>query len=164
LPLTALAGSLAVSRTATMRQLLARTPLAWPIAAQAFRVGVELILYALHLAGRAPVQVTFAGRNLDILVGLTAPVVAWLLLRGRAPAWAVAVWNVVSVGVLINTIGTVASSFPGPTHLDWPGTPFTAPATWPMVWLPAFLVPLALSLHVFSLRQQLGLAPRVAAA
>jgi hypothetical protein len=33
-----------------------------------------------------------------------------------------------------------------------------------MVWLPAFLVPLALSLHVFSLRQQLGLAPRVAAA
>jgi|GEM_PF-6363278 len=44
----------------------------------------------------------------------------------------------------------------GPLHLSWPGTPFTAIATWPMVWLPAFLAPLAVFLHGVSLQRRGG--------
>jgi hypothetical protein len=101
------------------------------------------------------VQVTFEGRNFDILVGLTAPVAAWLVARRLASPAAVLCWNLAGLAVLANTIGTVATSVPGPLHLAWPGEPFTALAEWPLVWLPAFLAPLAVLLHIFSLRQTL---------
>ena len=64
-------------------------------------------------------------------------------------------WNALGLAVLANTVGTVASSTPGPLHLDWAGAPFTAITTWPIVWLPAFLMPTAVFLHVASLRQNL---------
>ncbi len=43
---------------------------------QVFRVFVELLLWALFAQNLLPVQMTFEGRNFDILVGLTAPVIA----------------------------------------------------------------------------------------
>jgi len=36
-----------------------------------------------------------------------------------------------------------------------PGAPLTAITSWPIVWLPAFLMPVAVFLHVVSLRQNL---------
>jgi hypothetical protein len=161
LPVVALGGlglALLVGRTAAFRTLLRSTPPAWPIALQAFRIGVELVLFGFHATGRAPVQVTFEGRNLDILVGLTAPLVAWWVARGRATQWAVIAWNILGAGVLANTVAVVVTSTPGPLHLDWAGAPFTEILRWPLVWLPAFLAPLAVLLHVASLRQALSLA------
>jgi len=130
-------------------------PPAWPIAAQTFRVGVELALFALHAAGRAPVQITFEGRNFDVLVGLSAPWIGWLVATGRIGTKGALAWNVIGLAVLANTVGTVATSTPGPLHLDWPGAPLTAITSWPIVWLPAFLMPIAVFLHVVSLRQNL---------
>ena len=57
------------------------------------------------------------------------------------------------LAVLANTVGTVGTSTPGPLHLDWPGAPLTAITSWPIVRLPAFLTPVAVFLHVVSLRQ-----------
>jgi hypothetical protein len=62
--------------------------------------------------------------------------------------------------MLINAIGTVATSTPGPFHLDWPGEPLTAIATWPVIWVPALLAPIGIFLHVVSICQA---AARVAA-
>jgi hypothetical protein len=155
LPLTALVATVAYNRTALAKALVASTPRAWPIAAQTFRVAVELAIFALHEAGRAPRQITFEGRNFDILVGLTAPLIAWLVARRRISPTSVALWNVLGLAILANTMGTVATSTPGPLHLDWAGAPFTAVASWPVVWLPALLAPLAVFLHVLSLRQAL---------
>jgi hypothetical protein len=159
LPMTFFVTMVVLGRTKTMRELLAITPRSWPIAIQVFRVGVELTLFALYAAGRAPRQMTFEGRNMDIVVGLTAPLVAWLVHRRGAPGLAVA-WNLMGIGVLANTIFTGMTSAPGPLHRDWPGAPFTALAEWPVVWLPAFLAPLAIVLHVTSLRQALPLLRR----
>lgn len=164
LPLSVLATSVVLMRTARLQALIAGTPRAWPIAAQTFRVGVELALYALFVEGRAPVQVTFEGRNLDILVGLSAPLLAYLVARRKVSPLLPLAWNVLGVAILANTIGTFATSVPGPLHLDWPGAPFTAPASWPVVWLPAFLAPLALFLHGVSLRQTVPLLREAAAA
>jgi hypothetical protein len=156
LPLTAFAAIVAVIRSAAAQRVLSNIPPAWPIGAQTFRIGVELALYALYVAGRAPIQVTFEGRNFDVLVGLSAPFVAWLVARrGLGPKSAIA-WNAMGLAVLANTVGTVATSTPGPLHVDWPGPPLTAITSWPIVWLPAFLMPLAVFLHVVSLRQNIG--------
>ena len=165
LPVVALGGlglALLLGRTPAFRGLVRSTPAAWLIALQAFRIGVELVLFGFHATGRAPVQVTFEGRNLDILVGLTAPLVAWWVARGRATPWSVIAWNILGLAVLANTVGVVATSTPGPLHFDWAGAPFTELLRWPLVWLPAFLVPLAVLLHVASLRQVVTLARRSA--
>lgn len=156
LPLTSLVAMIVVSGTPTMKRLLAGAPRHWPIAAQTFRVGVELALLGLYLDHRAPVQVTFEGRNLDILAGLTAPVVAWLVARGRLAPPLVVVWNLLGVALLANIVRTAVTSAPGPLYAGWPGQPFTALASWPVVWIPAFLAPVALFLHVVSLRQTLA--------
>jgi hypothetical protein len=155
LPLTAFAIIILVTRSAAASRRLSSIPLAWPIAAQTFRVGVELALFALHIAGHAPVQITFEGRNFDVLVGLSAPLIGGLVATERIGAKGAVAWNVLGLAVLANTVGTLASSTPGPLHLDWPGAPFTAITTWPIVWLPAFLMPTAVFLHVVSLRQNL---------
>ncbi len=162
LPLTFLGTSLLLGRTATVRALVGATPRAWPVLAQTFRVPVELTLFALYAAGRAPVQVTFEGRNLDILVGLTAPLMAWWVWRRRASPALVVGWNVLGLAILANTVVTVLTSTPGPMHRPWPGAPFTALAAWPLVWLPAFLAPLAVLLHVVSLQQTVPLLFRQA--
>ncbi|HSP18430.1 MAG TPA: hypothetical protein VLQ79_02880 [Myxococcaceae bacterium] len=163
LAVAALGAALLLGRTATFRGMVDDTPRSWPILAQTFRVPVELILFGLYASGRAPAQVTFEGRNLDILVGLTAPLVAWGVSRERAGAALAVGWNVLGLAVLANTVVTVVTSTPGPLHLDWPGAPFTAIATWPMVWLPAFLAPLAVFLHAVSLQQSASALRRAAA-
>jgi hypothetical protein len=108
------------------------------------------------LEGIAPVQVTFEGRNFDALVGLTAPAVA----AGIAFAWLgprmTIAWNLFGLAMLFNAIGTVATSTPGPLHLGWPGEPLTAIAAWPIIWIPALLAPIGISLHVVSIRQALA--------
>jgi hypothetical protein len=164
LPLIAFTTLVWVMRSSFGKRVLSGLPPAWPIVAQTYRVGVELALFALHAGGHAPEQITFEGRNFDILVGLSAPVVGWLAATGRIGAKGALAWNVFGLAVLANTVVTVASSTPGPLHLDWPGAPFTAITMWPIVWLPAFLMPLAVFLHVVSIRQnvhRLRAAPRV---
>ena len=121
-----------------------------------FRVGVELAFWRLHLGGLAPVQVTFEGRNFDALVGLTAPVVAAGIAAGGVGPRVTVAWNLFGLAMLLNAIGTVATSTPGPLHLAWPGEPFTATAAWPVIWIPALLAPAAIFLHVVSIRQSLA--------
>lgn len=155
LPVVAFAALVLASRSSLGKRELSAIPPAWPIVAQTFRVGVELGLFALHAGGRAPEQITFEGRNFDIVIGLSAPLVGWLVATGRIGARAALAWNFFGLAVLANTVVTVATSTPGPLHLGWPGAPFTAITTWPIVWLPAFLMPLAVFFHVVSIGQNL---------
>ena len=126
LPLTALATLLLLGRTRTYRRIVAAVPPWQPVALQAFRVGVELAFWRLHVAGLAPIQVTFEGRNLDGLVGLTAPLVAAGIAAGWVGPRPTLAWNCAGLVLLANAIATVATSAPGPLRLAWPGEPFAA--------------------------------------
>ncbi|MFT3712286.1 MAG: hypothetical protein QM817_31965 [Archangium sp.] len=155
LPLITLGTMFFVARTQTARTLFAATPMQLVVLLQSFRIAVELTLFALWKAGHAPQQVTFEGRNFDVFVGLAAPVVAWLIARNRLSSAAIVAWNALGLAVLFNTIVTVLTSVPGPLHGEWPGAPFSELGAWPIVWLPGFLAPLAIALHVTSIRQAL---------
>jgi hypothetical protein len=112
--------------------------------------------YRLYLEGRAPLQITFEGRNFDGLVGLTAlPVAMLIALRWIGPRLTIG-WNLFGLAALGNAIFTAATSAPGPQHLAWPGEPFTALAEWPVVWVPALLAPTGIFLHVISIRQAMA--------
>ncbi|MGO9508557.1 MAG: hypothetical protein ACLPXZ_14860 [Mycobacterium sp.] len=163
LPLSALVTFVLLGRTRTFRRLLAEVPPWQPVALQSFRVGVELAFWRLYMEGVAPIQMTFEGRNLDALVGLTAPLVAAGIAAGRVGPRGAIAWNLFGLSMLINAIGTAATTAPGPLRLDWPSQPFTAIAAWPVIWIPALLAPVGIFLHVVSIRQSLARLIRLGA-
>lgn len=130
-------------------------PLAWLIGFQAFRVPVELMLDLLYHAGAAPVQMSFEGRNFDIISGLTALPVAWLAARGRLPEWGLQLWNLLSLGLLLNIVVIAILSMPLPVRLFFNEPANTIVTTWPFVWLPVFLVQAALFGHLLIFRRLL---------
>ena len=156
LPMTSLGTLVLLGLTPAFRRLLAEIPPWQPVALQAFRIGVELAFWRLHAEGGAPVQVTFEGRNFDAFVGLTAPLVAAGIAFGKLGPRMTIAWNLFGLAMLLNAIWTVATSTPGPLHLNRTGEPFTAIATWPVIWIPALLAPIGIFLHVISIRQALG--------
>ena len=141
-------------RSAGARQLLARTPPQWPIYVQSFRILMELILWALYLQHRAPAIMTFEGRNVDILVGLTAIPVGYLCFARRISSPRVALWwNVAGILILLNVVVHAQLSTPSPLRVFVTDPPVTFIAYWPYILLPGFLVPLAWLLHAASLIQ-----------
>jgi hypothetical protein len=150
--MVALASMLAFARSESGRRLVAAVPLAAIAALQAFRVPVEVALHALYTRGAIPVQMTWSGRNVDVFVGLTAPLVAYAFHRAWIGRRAFAAWHVASLAALVNIVATAAMSFPGPTRVFHEGVAATVVATAPFIWLPALLVPVAAASHALSLR------------
>jgi hypothetical protein len=148
-----LLGIVWLCRSAAVGRLLDEIPPGWLVYPQAFRIVMELILWQLFVVGAIPAIMTFEGRNVDILVGLTAPLIAWrgLAQRARVAVW----WNVAGILILLNVVVHAQLSTPSPFRVFMTSPPVTFIADVPWVWLPAFLVPLAWALHALSIRQWL---------
>lgn len=122
---------------------------------QVFRVIVEILLWALFTQNLLPVQMTFEGKNVDIIAGLTAPLVAWLYQNNKISKGFVITWNFICLGFLINIVTIAILSLPTPFRVFQNEPSSAIVTTFPMVWLPGLLVPLAYTLHLLSLRQLL---------
>jgi hypothetical protein len=143
-----------LARSRTVGEWLDAVPPAWLVHAQAFRIVVEIALWRLVVEGVAPHIMSFTGRNFDILVGLTAPVVARVCLTpgARRQRWA-AWWNVAGILILANTVVHAFLAAPTPLRIFLTSPPNVFVAHFPFIWLPGFLVPVAFALHLLSLRQ-----------
>jgi hypothetical protein len=133
------------------RRFAAHLPLWWLVASQSFRLPLELAMHALSERGIMPVQMSYSGRNLDIVSGATAVIVAILVARGYAGRRLVLVWNVLGLGLLVNIVTIAILSTPrfaafGPDRLNV----FITYS--PFVWLPAVLVLAALTGHLVIFR------------
>ena len=117
---------------------------------QVFRVGVEVFLWWGVQTGLVPPQLSFEGRNWDILTGLSALPVAWLFSRGTIPKTVVAIWNVLGLALLLNVMIVAALSIPTPAERFEPASRFVT--TLPYVWLPALLVQAAWFSHLVLFR------------
>jgi len=147
-------GLLLLTYSRQTRALLAATPLQWPIYLQSFRILMEIILWLLFVQHRAPAIMTFEGRNVDILVGLTAiPVAYFCFVRKAWPRQVALWWNAISVLVLLNVVVHAQLSTPSPFRVFLTDPPVTFIGDWPYIWLPGFLVPLAWLLHAASIIQ-----------
>lgn len=120
---------------------------------QVFRVPVEWVLFALHRDGVAPVQMSFEGWNFDVLTGLSAPLLAWLVSRGWIGRRGLLAWNCAGLALLANIVAIAVLSTPTPLRVFWNEPANTFVAGWPWIWLPGFLVPAALLGHLVSLRK-----------
>lgn len=151
-PLITLIWVLLISKTT--KRILTYIPKQTIIHLQVFRVIVEILLWLLFIQNLLPVQMTFEGRNFDILVGITAPLVAYFgITKYQWPKNVLIVWNLLSLGLLINIVTIAILSFPTPFRYFMNEPANTIVAEFPFVWLPGFLVPLAYGLHFLSIRQ-----------
>lgn len=121
-------------------------PVAALVGFQSFRFPLELLMHRAATEGVMPEQMSYSGRNFDILTGLSAMVVAFALYRG-APLLIAAIWNVAGALLLANILFVALASTPvfaafGPDRLNtWVAHP-------PFVWLPAVMVVLAIAGHL----------------
>jgi len=133
-----------------------RVALAFPLwillGMQCFRVIVELFLHQLWIEGLIPKMLTFAGANVDIYIGASAPFVAWAATRGESFRKGILVWNVVGLGVLANVVIRAVLTAPGPMNLVHAEVPNRMIGTFPFMFIPGFFVPLAVVLHVLAIR------------
>jgi hypothetical protein len=126
-------------------------PIQFIVGFQVFRLGVEIFLWAGARTHLVPPQMTFEGRNWDVITGLTALPVAWLYARGSIGKTAVAIWNVLGFGLLLNVMIVAIFSLPTPLQQFEPANRFVA--TPPYIWLPTVLVQAAWFSHMILFRQ-----------
>lgn len=137
----------------SLGEILRNIPAGDLIRLQSFRFFVELLLWALFVANLLPQQMTFEGRNFDILVGMTAPAIAWLATHQKISRTGLIAWNIAGLALLFNIVTIAILSTPSPLRVFMNEPSNTIVTVFPVSWLPGFLVPLAYTLHFYSLKQ-----------
>jgi len=133
------------------RRLAMFVPLWALVAVQGFRLPLELAMHAMFERGIMPREMSYSGRNFDILTGVTAVIVAALVATGRGGRRLVAAWNVAGLVLLVNIVilailATPRFQYFGADRLNvWVTYP-------PFVWLPAVMVLAALAGHLVVFR------------
>lgn len=122
---------------------------------QAFRWPLEMVMHRAYVEGIMPVQMSYSGRNFDIVSGITAAGLGLWLKLAPAPRAIVAMWNLLGLALLANVVAIAVLSTP---IFRWFGderlSTFVTYA--PFVWLPAILVAAALMGHVLLARRLVG--------
>jgi hypothetical protein len=127
---------------------------------QLVRIPVELVLYWLFVHHAVPRAMTFEGSNYDILSGITAPVVAYLAFGKKIiPKWALVIWNVLCLGLLLNVVSMGVRVGAGQDLGSRIPASSVALVHFPYVLLPGILVPMVVLTHLAALRLLLRPAP-----
>lgn len=134
------------------RRFLANLPLTVLTWIHVIRIPVELVLLWLFQNSLVPIEMTFEGRNFDILSGMTAPIVYFLAFRnGKVNRSLLLVWNLVALAFLANVVTIAVLSFPTPFQMIGLDQPNVGVTYFPFVWLPSVVVPIVLFCHITSL-------------
>jgi hypothetical protein len=160
-----LIGGLFIWRSSTISRLIDAIPRHWVIAVQFYRAeGVTfLILYASKLLPGLFALPAGAG---DIAIGLTALIIGINAAgRGQLLPRTVLRWNLFGIADLVVALATGVLTSPSPLQRFAFDHPNRLIATFPLILIPTFLVPLAILLHIVSLTQlrRAGVRPREAA-
>lgn len=134
----------------TFKELYSSTSKHTIVLLQSFRVAVELLIYGAALESIIPFRASFEGLNYDILVGISAIPVSIALSRAKMSDGSLRVWNYLSLLVLSVTGYAFVSSFYSTDYFPLRGELFVK---MPYILLPSMLLPMAIFLHVFSLKQ-----------
>ncbi|MCD9855049.1 hypothetical protein LUD75_10045 [Epilithonimonas sp. JDS] len=120
------------------------------------RIPVEIVLFWLFINKAIPELMTFEGRNYDILAGISAPVIAYLVFtKKKLSRNVLLIWNFICLGLLLNIVVNALLSAPSPLQKFAFEQPNIAILNFPFSWLPTFIVPVVLFGHLVSIRQLL---------
>lgn len=140
-----------IARSGVGDRLARGIPLAYLVGFQSFRLPLELVMHRAYTEGVMPLQMSYSGRNFDIVTGVTALVLAVVMTRKRVSKGIVLAWNWMGLALLANIVGVAMASTPrfhyfGTDHLN------TFVAHPPYVLLPAVMVLAAWAGHLVIFR------------
>jgi hypothetical protein len=135
---------IAIARSAIGDRLARGAPLALLVGFQAFRLPLELAMHRASGEGLMPIQMSYSGRNFDIVTGITALLLGIAMTVTAVPKWVVAAWNVMGLLLLGNILVVAILSTPifayfGPDRLN----------VWVM-WMPYTLLPAVMVLAAWA--------------
>ena len=148
---------LLIGRSSGGLRLATSLPLTFLIGFQVFRVGVEWTIHQLYAAGLTPRLMTLEGGNVELIVAMTAPLVAWISTSWRS-TWGIGGrrlalgWNIVGLLSLLNVAVRAVLSSPGPLNLIHTEVPNIGFGLFPFGLIPGFMAPLALATHILTFR------------
>ena len=136
-----------------MRTALEEIPFHIPIAMQSFRIFVELLIFATYLKGVFPQRATFEGLNFDILVGISAIFISVAAFKGFIKNRGILIWNLISLSILSLTVYSFISTY----YFSDFGVSVSRFkfVEFPYLLLASVLLPTAIFLHAFSIKQVL---------
>ena len=138
----------------TAQHVMLSVPQHWLIGIQTYRV-VGYSFLTLAALGFLPKLFAYSAGYGDMLVGLLAPIIALLIYFKKDRSFvkkAAIAWNIIGILDLVVAIGIGIVGFPRPIQTI-PLSPSTEQLSlFPLVFIPLFVVPLAIMLHLFSWR------------
>ena len=142
-------------RSTLGKQLVSGIPIAALVASQGFRLPLELTMHRAANEGLMPVQMSYSGRNFDIITGITALLLGLWLATGERRNWrgVVAAWNVLGAAMLVNILAVALLSAPVPFRrfMNEPANTWILHVPW--VWLPSVMVFAAILGHMLVFRR-----------
>ena len=135
-------------------RLLNAVPAHSLILMQSFRIVVEILIWYTYVESKLPIQMTFEGKNADILSGLLALPAGYYLWKYKkdSPKLVLA-YNLIGIALLLNILIVAVLSFPTPLRYFTNEPSNIIISRFPYIVLPGVLVPIAIAMHVFSLRK-----------
>ncbi len=137
-------------------RILSFLPPQWLIQIQSFRVLMEVMLWLGFMGFFIPFQMTYVGFNMDIIAGITAIFAGRVFFgKNRFLLPESIIWNIFGIFLLINIVFIATISTPSPLQIfkNEPVNTFIAKPIF--IWIPGFIVPFAIAMHLFSIKQVL---------
>jgi hypothetical protein len=134
------------------RRFLSQMPLGVLTLIHTIRIPIEIVLLWLYQGGQVPIEMTFEGRNFDIISGITAPIVYLIAFRnGQVNRPLLIVWHLAALALLANIVTIAILAFPSPFQSIGFEQPNIGVTYFPFILLPSVIVPIVFFSHVASL-------------
>ena len=112
------------------------------------RIPIEIVLFGLFINDMIPELMTFEGRNYDILVGITAPIIGWLFLKEKISKKILIGWNIIALFFVVFIFFNGMLSAELPFQQFGFVQPNRAVNYFPYVLLPATIAPIVIWTHI----------------
>jgi len=112
------------------------------------RLPVEIVLFGLFINKMIPGIMTFEGRNYDILMGITAPIIGWLFIKQKVSKKILMGWNIIGLILILFILFNGILSAELPFQQFGFEQPNRALTYFPFVLLPSTIVPIVIWTHI----------------
>lgn len=115
------------------------------------RFPIEIVLYQLYLVKMVPQLMTFDGRNYDIIIGISAPIMFLLYVKNKLSRKSLIIWNGLGLCFVCFIMINALFSAESPIQQFAFNQPNKGVTFFPFVLLPAVIVPLVIWTHLTDL-------------